>query len=366
MEKTYRVVGIMSGSSMDGIDLALCSFTGHDRQWSYQLLDAVTVHMEEKWRVRLSQLQYQHAQVYVKTDVFFGRYLGELVKEFLEDAGTTADFVASHGHTVFHDPDGWVTAQIGCGQTLSATCGLPVVNDFRRYDVANGGQGAPLVGLGDEILFPDADCCLNLGGFSNISCHSGDKKLAYDISPCNIILNRLAREKGLAYDDGGAIAAEGEIIYPLLNRLDSIPYYSQSGPKSLSREWINREFWHHVRDFDDERLEDRMKTLVAHIGNQIGKNIEALSDGNGTGKKVLVTGGGALNETLLDHIRAATDADIEVPDAGLLHFKEALIFGLLGVLRIENTFNTASAYTGAKRDSIGGALHGNFSGLLKP
>jgi anhydro-N-acetylmuramic acid kinase len=365
MEKTYWVVGIMSGTSMDGIDLALCSFTGHGRQWSYQLHDAVTVHMEEKWRVRLSQLQYQHAQVYVKTDVFFGRYLGELVKEFLDDAGTTADFVASHGHTVFHDPDGWVTAQIGCGQTLSATCGLPVVNDFRRFDVANGGQGAPLVGLGDEILFPGYDACLNLGGFSNISYHGDNKRMAYDISPCNIILNRLAREKGLAYDEGGAIAAEGQIIYPLLNRLDSIPYYQLKGAKSLSREWINREFWHHVRDFDDESLEDRMKTLVAHIGNQIGSNIETLANGNGTDLKVLVTGGGALNETLLDHIRAATDADIEVPDAGLLHFKEALIFGLLGVLRIENSFNTASAYTGASRDSIGGALHGNFSGLLK-
>jgi anhydro-N-acetylmuramic acid kinase len=364
MEKTFRTIGIMSGSSMDGIDLALCHFTGQGSRWTYRIEDAQTVHMDEKWRVRLSQLQYQHAQVFVKTDVFFGRYLGELVNDFLQSTGRSADLVASHGHTIFHDPDGWITSQIGCGQTLAETCGLPVVNDFRRMDVAAGGQGAPLVGVGDEILFGDYDFCLNLGGFANISCKVNDRRIAYDISACNILLNRLAREKGLPFDHNGEIAANGSIHYDLLNRLNENPYYEQPGPKSLSREWINKEFWHHVRDFDKVPLEDRMKTLVHHIASQIGRNIEMLSDGNGTGKRVLVSGGGVLNETLLDHIRSSTDADIIIPDAGIVHFKEALIFGLLGVLRVENQLNAFSGYTGAAHDTVSGALHGNFSSLL--
>jgi anhydro-N-acetylmuramic acid kinase len=364
MERTFRVVGIMSGTSMDGVDLALCHLAGNGDAWTYRIEAAETIPYEEKWRVRLSQLQYQSALLYAKTDVFYGRYLGELVKQFLLKHGAQADLVASHGHTVFHDPDGWITAQIGCGQTLSAFCGLPVVSDFRRMDVAGGGQGAPLAGIGDELLFSDYDFCLNLGGFCNISGTYGNTRVAYDIAPCNIVLNRLAREAGQKYDEGGAIAAQGSIHYELQNRLEDIEYYHRPFPKSLSREWINKEFWHIVRDYDGLPTADRMKTLVNHIAGQISRNIEALCDGASEGKRVLVTGGGAFNHTLIEFLRSETDAEIVVPDSHLVNFKEALIFALLGAMRLCNLNNVRGEYTGARQDQCTGALHGDFSNLI--
>ncbi|MBU6324046.1 MAG: anhydro-N-acetylmuramic acid kinase [Bacteroidetes bacterium] len=364
MERTFRVVGIMSGTSMDGVDLALCLLNGTGNGWTYRIEAAETIPYDEKWRVRLSQLQYQSSLLYAKTDVFYGRYLGELVKNFLLKHGARADLVASHGHTVFHDPDGWFTAQVGCGQTLSAYCGLPVVSDFRRMDVAAGGQGAPLAGIGDALLFADYDFCLNLGGFCNISGTYGGSKVAYDIAPCNIILNRLAREAGQKYDEGGTIAAQGSIHYELQNRLEDIDYYHRPFPKSLSREWINKEFWHIVRDYDGLPLADRMKTLVNHIAGQISRNIDALCDGASEGKRVLVTGGGAFNHTLIEFLQSETDAEIVVPDSNLVNFKEALIFALLGALRVCNLNTTRGEYTGASHDSCTGALHGDFSNII--
>lgn len=354
----------MSGTSMDGIDLCLADIKEESGDWNYQIQAAKTVAFDEKWRVRLSQLRYQNSEVFVKTDVFFGRYLGELVKEFLSETGETAELIASHGHTVFHDPDGWVTCQAGDGATLSAVAGLPVVSDFRRTDVALGGQGAPLVGMGDSLFFGEYDLCLNLGGFSNISAVQNGQRIAFDIAPCNIILNRLAREVGKKYDEGGEIAESGSIIYPLLNELNDIPYYHSSYPKSLGREWINKEFWYIVRNYDNEPVADKMKTLVMHIAQQVAKAVDALAGQNGAGKRMLVTGGGAHNLTLIDYMKSETEASIEIPDAQLVDYKEALVFGLLGAMRVKNINNTQHSATGASASCVAGALNGNFSNLI--
>jgi anhydro-N-acetylmuramic acid kinase len=314
--------------------------------------------------VRLSQLKYQNPEVYARTDVFYGRYLGELALAFQSESGITIDLIASHGHTIFHQPHRWITAQVGDGATLYGTSGIPVVSNFRRSDVAAGGQGAPLVTLGDELLFNQYDACLNLGGFSNISIKTASGRISFDVAPCNIVLNRLARERKLKYDDGGKLAEDGNIIYPLLEQLNGISYYRKSAPKSLGREWINKEFWHIVRDFDDHPVEDRMKTLVMHIATQVSMAIEAHAQKPMEEMQILVTGGGAFNDTLMDYLRSESEANLVLPDEQTIQYKEAMIFALLGVLRVKNLSNVMSASTGASRAVIGGSLDGDFSKLL--
>lgn len=358
--RKMKIVGIMSGTSMDGVDLALCELTEVNGNFQYQIIASQTFAYEEKWRVRLSQLRYQNAENYARTDIFYGKYLGELVNSFLQSNGLQADLIASHGHTIFHDPAGWLTAQIGDGPTINATTGIPVVSNFRRADVALGGQGAPLAGLGDQLLFSEYPVCINLGGFCNIS----GKGTNWDISPCNIVFNRLAREVGKKFDENGQIAEAGEIIFPLLNQLNNIPYYQKNGPKSLGREWINKNFWHLVRDYDNEPLENKMKTLIAHVSFQIARSIDQLVGNNGAGEKVLVTGGGAHNPVLVEFLKSESDADIIVPEPQLIDFKESLIFALLGYLRVKNRNNTDAAFTGAGSNFICGSLDGDFSGFM--
>lgn len=359
-----KVLGIMSGSSMDGVDLALCDVSKTSSGYTAEILQGITVPYSETWRVRLSQLRYQNAELYAKTDVFYGRFLGELAAAFFQETGVTADLIASHGHTIFHNPKGWLTAQIGDGATLNAFAKVPVVSNFRRADVGLGGQGAPLVGIGDEILFGEYDFCLNLGGFCNVSTLKDGQRIAFDISPCNIVLNRLARERDLQYDEDGALAEAGSIDYTLLNALNEIEFYAKSHPKSLGREWINKNFWHIVREFDDLSLEDRMKTLVMHIAVQIGKALESIAQKPLNGCSILVTGGGAFNASLIGHLRAETACNVVVPDANLVNYKESLIFALLGAMRVHNSTNTLSSATGASEDWVAGSLDGDFGKLM--
>ncbi len=359
-----KVIGIMSGTSMDGTDVALCEIQKTETGWIAPIIAAKTYPMNETWRVRLSQLKYQHSENFVKTDVFYGRYLGELVADFLNETNQTADLVASHGHTIYHNPAGRITCQIGDGATLAATSGLPVVSNFRRADVALGGQGAPLAGIGDQELYAQYDACINLGGFCNISAVQNGQRSAWDIGPCNIVLNRLARERNLKYDAYGAIAAEGQIDFELLEALNEIEYYHQQGSKSLGREWINQGFWHVVRDFEDMPLEDRMRTLVVHIAFQIARAIDTSLGNNGDGKKILVSGGGVYNKTLMEFVNQETDAEIIIPADDEVNFKEAQIFALLGAMRVHNITNTSPSQTGASRATVSGSLDGDFSRIL--
>ncbi len=353
----------MSGTSMDGIDIAHCDLTeGENGKWNYKINVAKTYEYNDMWRLRLSKLRNQNALNVYKTDRYYGEYVGELINGFISENNLEVDLIGSHGHTIFHQPENNITYQIGSPSAIAAVTDIPTVGNFRAMDVVKYGEGAPISGIGDQLLFSEFDMCLNLGGFANLSATVDGTPVAYDICPCNILLNRIAREFGKEYDEGGEIANQGSIDYDLLSDLNSIEYYSQSYPKSLGREWINENFWYRVRQSEAGK-EDRMKTLVDHIGQQIGENIEKLADDSST-TRVYVTGGGAFNPTLIDHLRTHTDAEIIVPETQVIEYKEALIFGLLAVLRVQNKTNILKSYTGAEYDSISGELAGNFSHLL--
>lgn len=359
-----NILGIMSGSSMDGVDLALCEISHDGDRYVYKLLGTETYAYDEKWRLRLSKLRTQNALAYTKTDVFYSHHLANLVTQFRDKHNHEIHLIASHGHTIFHNPELMLTAQVGDGSTLAALTGIPSITNFRRGDVALGGEGAPLAGVGDEYLFREFDFCLNLGGFANISHQYEGKRIAFDIAACNILTNRLARDREMSYDTDGEIAASGSIHYEMLEELNNIEFYQNQGPKSLNRDWISQSLWPVVKEYRDIPLEDRMKTLVDHIAYQIGRSIEHLSNGSSDGKRLYITGGGAFNKTLIEHIRSHTEAEVVIPNDDVVNYKEALIFAFLGYLRIQNEENTISSASGAKHNIIAGSLNGNFSGLI--
>lgn len=347
----------MSGTSMDGVDIAYCEFLFENEKWHYAIKVAETVPYNQNWVVRLSQLHKQPIHLFPKTDAFYGRYLGKITRQFVDKHKLNVGFVSSHGHTIFHQPENGFTAQIGCGAGISAECGLPVINNFRAMDVVLGGQGAPLVPIGDQFLFADYDACLNLGGFSNISFKNSQK--AFDISPCNMAFNLLANELNLPFDEDGNIAASGSINETLLNALNDIDFYKKNNAKSLGIEWFNQSFLPVLNQFNDESIANKMATINLHIAQQIAKIINIETNDN-----LLVTGGGAYNKLLIKNLRTLTKAQIIIPDSLTINYKEALIFAFLGVLRIRNETNILKSVTGAVCNSIGGALHGNFSKLV--
>ncbi|MGB0849926.1 MAG: anhydro-N-acetylmuramic acid kinase [Bacteroidia bacterium] len=362
--RKYNIVGVMSGTSMDGLDLAHCTLEEQEEgKWHYTINAAKTVSYGEKWRLRLSKLRHQNSMIFHKTDRFYGQFIGENIKEFLSENDLEADLISSHGHTVFHQPENNITVQIGDGNSIYAYTGIPTVTNFRALDVVLGGEGAPLVGVADQMLYGEYDMCLNLGGFANISADINGNRVAYDVGPCNIILNRIAREFDKEYDENGEIAERGSIDYDLLTDLNEIDYYSYEPPKSLGREWISSNFWGHVRN-SVAKKEDKMKTLVDHIAQQVGNNIEDLCSGDASGKRVYITGGGAFNSTLISHIRMHTEAEVVVPEAKIVEYKEALAFALLGILRVQNKTNVFNVATGATQSSVSGSLYGDFSKIV--
>lgn len=360
------ILGLMSGTSLDGLDLALCDIEA-DRG---RILVAETVPYNAEWRERLASLEGASALEYVKADVELGHYYGRMASAFLRRNGVNADAIASHGHTIFHQPDKGLTAQIGAGDAIAAETGLPVVSNFRTLDVALGGQGAPLVPVGDELLFGEYDACLNLGGIANISyrlkSEDGKQKagnrVAFDICPCNMPMNRLAAMLGYPYDKGGINARGGQVHTCLLHELDALDYYSVVGPKSLGKEWFVDQFWPVVKRFVGvvpslSAVRDALATVTAHIAMQIGRVLEARQTGT-----LLVTGGGAWNSYLIEQIgNYRPSTAITVPDALTVNYKEALVFALLGYLRLAGKVNTLASVTGAKCDSVGG----NIAGKLK-
>lgn len=343
---------------MDGVDIAYCEFRYENQKWSFTIKEAKTIPYDQNWIVRLSQLHKQPIHLFPKTDAFYGRYLGKLTRQFIDEQKLSVDFVSSHGHTIFHQPENGFTAQIGCGAGISAECGLPVVNNFRAMDVVLGGQGAPLVPIGDQFLFADYDACLNLGGFSNISFKNSQK--AFDISPCNMAFNLLANELNLPFDEDGTIAASGTINEPLLNALNNIDFYKKNNAKSLGNEWFNQSFLPVLNQFNDESIANKMATINLHITQQISKVVNTENIDN-----LLVTGGGTYNQSLIKNLKALTKTQIIIPDDLTINYKEALVFAFLGVLRIRNEINVLKSVTGAVSNSIGGALHGNFSRLMR-
>ena len=350
-----RILGLMSGTSLDGIDLALCDIN----ESGYSVVAAETMPYYEEWRKRLSTLEHASAYEYALANVELGHLFGRTINSFLLKHNLEADAVASHGHTIFHQPHLGLTTQIGDGDAIAAETGLPVVSNFRTLDVALGGQGAPLVPIGDEMLFGQYDACLNLGGIANISYRADGKRVAFDICPCNMALNRLAALLGYPYDKGGVNARGGQVHTCLLHELDALQYYATVGPKSLGKEWFVDQFWPLVKAFIGvvpslSKVRDALATVSAHIAMQIGRVLEA--QGIGT---LLVTGGGAWTSYLIEQIgEYRPSTAITVPDELTVNYKEAIIFALLGYLRLTGKVNTLASVTGAKCDSVGGVLSG--------
>ncbi|MBA3970770.1 MAG: anhydro-N-acetylmuramic acid kinase [Bacteroidetes bacterium] len=356
----YNVIGLMSGTSLDGVDIAFCRFTVDNNEWQYEIVDAETISYESHWKKRLLSLETADGLAFQQTNVDYGHYLGSLVSDFILKHNVQADFVASHGHTIFHQPDKKLTVQIGSGAAIAARCKLPVVSDFRTMDVALGGQGAPLVPIGDKMLFSEYDFCLNLGGFANVSydLRSGaglDRvRVAYDICPVNIVMNKIAERVGKPYDDGGEMSRQGMVSGYLLNELNQIGFYKMlmDAPKSLGKEWVIKNI-DPVINLYEVSDEDLLRTFCEHIAFQIGKSLKNKPKG-----KLLVTGGGVHNYFLMECIKQHTEHDLVVPDNKTIEYKEALIFAFLGVLRMRNEVNCLSSVTGAQRDSCGGSMVG--------
>ncbi|MBL0065735.1 MAG: anhydro-N-acetylmuramic acid kinase [Bacteroidetes bacterium] len=344
--QTYKVVGIMSGTSLDGVDLAYCEFA-FDKQWTYKLLEAETVPYTSEWKNILSTLPASKAEKFVAVHSELGKYFGKLSKDFCRRNNLQPDFIASHGHTIFHQPSAGFTSQIGDGAALSVESGFPVICDFRAADVALGGQGAPLVPIGDKLLFHEYEYCLNLGGIANISFEQNAKRIAFDICGCNLVLNALAGRVGKEYDTGGEMAAKGKVRKDLLDKVNQSKYFEKSFPKSLGREDLETDIFP-VFDRPEIPVEDLLATFCEHIAMQIGK---CLGAGN-----VLITGGGAQNDFLIERIKSFSPAKVIIPDSKLVNFKEALIFAFLGVLRMKKEINCLSSVTGASRDNCGGTI----------
>jgi len=351
ISEKYAVVGMMSGTSMDGMDVVLCRFVREKEEWSFHIEKAVTYDYSPDWTARLNQAFRLSAEEFLQLHHAYGRLIGDQVTRFLTGNGITADLVASHGHTIFHQPEKGFTFQLGDGAYIVSHCNVTTVSDFRTMDVALGGQGAPLVPMGDELLFPRYAYCLNLGGFANISNRHDGKRIAFDICPVNIVLNALAKRKGKEFDAGGKMG-RGGIPHPqLVNELNSLEYYTQRGPKSLGREWVEKRYMP-LLDKYDLPPENVMCSVYEHISGQIGSYLELSGPGD-----VLVTGGGAFNTFLIEEIRARTRSNLIIPDEQLVKFKEALIFAFLGLLRFRNETNCLASVTGACRDSSSGVIH---------
>ncbi len=346
-------IGLMSGTSLDGLDVCCATFTKTDGRWNFNI-DAARGYdyTDEMKRLLGTEVQRMSAYDFVAFHSEYGKFLGERVADFIKEFGVKPDIVASHGHTVFHEPQKRIMCQIGDGAAIAAAARVPVVSDFRRLDIMLGGQGAPLVPIGDRLLFADYDYCLNIGGFSNISFESDGKRLAFDISPANYVLNHYCRQRGMEFDRDGLIARIGMVDAQLLSKLDSLPFYAQTGAKSLGREWVEKEIYPLI---DAEQLDfaDTLATFTEHVARQIARVVERYPKDNA---RMLITGGGALNVYMVERIRTLSKCRVERPSRQIIEFKEALIFAFLGALYMADEVSCLSSVTGAACDNIGGML----------
>lgn len=342
-----NIIGLMSGTSMDGVDLVQVNFSINRKKVKYRILNGETFAYPEKLLEKLKKSRELSGLELTLLDHELGKFYGKLILKFTTKQ--SIDLVASHGHTVFHQPENGITLQIGSGAEIAALTGIKTICDFRSTDIALGGQGAPLVPFGDELLFGEYDYCLNLGGYSNISFRKNKKRVAFDISPCNIILNLLANEKGVKYDDKGKMASKGKIDLNLLTTLNKLDFYQKKKSKSLGNEWLEKNILPLIKK-SKLSIENQLATYTEHIAFQISKNIKK-------GKTVFITGGGAYNDYLIQRIKFHSESKIIIPEKKLIDFKEALIFAFLGYMREQNFVNTFASSTGAKRDSSGGAVY---------
>jgi anhydro-N-acetylmuramic acid kinase len=349
----YKVVGLMSGTSLDGLDIACCTFKKKNDQWEFSIEKASTVKYSKSWTKNLANAHLLRGEELVALDAAYGQLLGEASAHFIKTNRLKVDFIASHGHTIFHQPEKKFTFQLGSGYAIHAASSLPVVNDFRSLDVALGGQGAPLVPAGDKFLFGDYDVCLNLGGIANLSLDVKGKRVAFDICFANMGLNYLAQKLNKTFDHNGNLAQEGSVNTKLLSRLNKVYDKLRSNRPSLGREIFEKQ----IQPFlDDEKISvhDKLRTFVESTATEI---VAAFPKGNAN---VLCTGGGSFNSFLISSMldRCSDTTSLVIPDEEVVKFKEALVFAFLGVLRVRGEVNCLKSVTGASSDCSGGTMIG--------
>lgn len=342
----YKIfLGTMSGTSLDGLDMCAVVFS----EDSYEIIAAETIAYPKDIQTQLTHAHELSGLDLHQLDVVYGYFCGKQIVDFIKHKKLQLDFISSHGHTVFHTPHTGLTVQIGSGAHLAATTGISVISDFRTLDVAHGGQGAPLVPIGDEFLFSEYDYCLNIGGFANVSSKESNLRIAWDICAANIVLNQFALKFGKDYDYNGIIGKQGEINNELLQKLNAIAYYSQIPPKSLGREWVEKNIMP-IFNLYSISSNDMMRTYYEHIAQQIGN---ALSRNN---TKTLCTGGGIHNSFLMSLIQIYSKSTLIIPNPNIIDFKEALIFAYLGYLRVHKKPNCLASVTGASKNVCGGVI----------
>lgn len=344
----------MSGTSLDGLDMAYCHFSHKKGEWTYELIKGKSITYTHNWEQKLKTSANISAEQLLALDIAYGNFLGEQTKEFIKTDNLEVDFIASHGHTVFHQPKKSFTLQIGSGQEIAIATEKKVIAGFRNKDVAFGGQGAPLVPIGDQLLFGEYAACLNLGGIANISFDMDNNRVAFDIGMANMLLNYLANKLDKTYDASGLIARSGKVDNNLLKQLNALSYFSQPFPKSLGYEWFLSDV-QPIIDQSNSSIEDKLCTAVEHEAIQITNIFKSDMQQKG---KVLITGGGAFNTFLIERIKHYTPKNIKIiiPDADTIEYKEAIIFAFMGILRDRDEINCLKSVTGASIDVSGGEI----------
>jgi anhydro-N-acetylmuramic acid kinase len=350
-KRQFSVIGVMSGTSCDGIDLAYCQFKQLAKnKWSYSIVHARTIPYDAAWQEKLLNVINAQPSAIGEINRAYTALVNKVILTFIDDFELTdLDLICSHGHTVWHKPKEGLTLQIGNLESIADGMPCPVVCDFRTQDVTLGGQGAPLVPIGDRLLFSDFDACLNLGGFANISYRNEDlATVAFDLCPFNIVLNYWAQKFGAPYDAHGDFARSGSLNLPLLERLNALDYYRLSPPKSLGLEWVHSNFYPLYKSYHCDPV-DWLATASRHMAHQIDQATLSFD-------RVLITGGGAYNSFVMELLDALAPGKFILPTRELIDYKEALIFGLLGVLRFKGEINCLSSVTGASKDHSSGVI----------
>ena len=346
---TFNAIGLMSGTSLDGLDICFAEFVQSGENWKFKILKAETVNYSESWENKLRGALHLNSENLLALHSEYGFYLGEKIQEFISKYSLEkVNLIASHGHTVFHKPHHKFTLQIGDGRAIKILNNLPVIYDFRSQDVLMGGNGAPLVPVGDELLFAEFDACINLGGFSNISFKQNDRRIAFDICPVNIVLNNYAQLVGQNFDKDGLLAQKGTINVEILQKLNELSFYNAAPPKSLGFEWVNENVFPLL---ENESPENILATFTEHAAIKIAETLEKYNL-----KKILFTGGGTFNSFLIDLIKQKCNSEIIIPEKEIIDFKEALIFAFMGVLKFKGENNVLASATGSFQDHSSGLL----------
>lgn len=345
------IAGVMSGSSLDGLDIAVVQFNENN---DWELLWTFGTPYSEDWVHRIKNYNELSASEYISFTSAYSYYIGELLDKALANYPGHIDYISFHGHTLMHLPESGITEQIGNGGVIAASLNIPTITDFRIQDVVKGGVGTPLAPLVELHFFQGHDYYLNLGGIANITkIDHADQLMAYDICPCNQVLNYYSQLMGKDYDEDGNVARTGTLNIELIDYLNSIPYFELPAPKSLDNNWIIHEV---IPNFPEGRVEDILHTFCLWMASCIANELDA----DRAPTSLMVSGGGAHNTFFMECLKkelAPKGCTLYLPAKEIIDFKEAILMALMAYNYLEDKPNVLSAVTGASSDSIGGALY---------